>query len=44
MVNLHQKFSGCLPEMSHGAEADCLSLLKITAMLVVVSNDMWNKL
>ena len=24
---------GCLPEMSHGAEAACLTLLKVTAVL-----------
>ena len=33
LINLHQKFFGCQPEMSHGAEADCLTLLKVTAVL-----------
>ena len=33
LINLHQKFFSCQPEMSHGAEADCLTLLKVTAVL-----------
>ena len=33
LINLHQKFFGCQPEMSLGAEADCLTLLKVTAVL-----------
>ena len=33
LINLHQKFCGYLPEMCHGAEADCLTLLKVTTVL-----------
>ena len=33
LVNLHKHFLGCEPTMSHGAEADCLALLRITAVL-----------
>ena len=33
LINLHQKFFSCQPEVSHGAEADCLTLLKVTAVL-----------
>ena len=35
LINLHQRVFGCLPETSHGAEADCLTLLKVTAVLGV---------
>ena len=33
MINLHQHLLGCPPGTSHGAEADCLALLRITAVL-----------
>ena len=33
LVNLHKQMLGCKPTMSHGAEADCLALLRITALL-----------
>ena len=33
LINLHKHLLGCYPTKSHGAEADCLALLKTTAML-----------
>ena len=33
LINLHKHMLGCKPIMSHGAEADCLTLLRITAVL-----------
>ena len=33
LVNLHKHLFGCQPEQSHGAEVDCLSLMKTTAAL-----------
>ena len=33
-VNLNEHMLGCQPEQSHGAEVDCLSLMKTTAALV----------
>ena len=33
LINLHNHMLGCNPSKSHGAEADCLALLKITAIL-----------
>jgi hypothetical protein len=33
LVNLHEHLLGCQPEQSHGAEVDCLSLMKTTAAL-----------
>ena len=33
LINLHQHFLGCVPSQSHGAEADCLALMRTTAML-----------
>ena len=33
LINLHKHFLGYPPEQSHGAEADCLSLLRTTAAL-----------
>ena len=33
LINLHNLMLGCKPSKSHGAEADCLALLKITAIL-----------
>jgi three prime repair exonuclease-1 len=33
LINLHKHFFGCLPNKSHGAEVDCLALMRITAML-----------
>ena len=33
LINLHKHMLGCKPIMSHGAEADCLALLRITAVL-----------
>ena len=33
LINLHKHLLGCPPSKSHGAEADCLALLRITAML-----------
>ena len=33
LINLHKHMLGCNPSKSHGAEADCLALLKITAIL-----------
>ena len=33
LVNLHRHLLGCPPEQSHGAEADCLSLMRATAAI-----------
>ena len=33
LVNLHRHLLGCPPEQSHGAEADCLSLMRTTAAI-----------
>ena len=33
LINLHQHLLGSLPTQSHGAEADCLTLLRTTAVL-----------
>jgi three prime repair exonuclease-1 len=33
LVNLHQHLLGCVPDKSHGAEVDCLTLLRTTAVL-----------
>ena len=33
LINLHRHLLGCSPEESHGAEADCLSLMRTTAAL-----------
>ena len=33
LINLHKFFLGCPPDGSHGAEADCLALLRTTSML-----------
>ena len=33
LINLHKKLLGYTPAQSHGAEADCLTLLKTTAVL-----------
>ena len=33
LINLHKYLLGCPPEQSHGAEADCLALLRVTAVL-----------
>jgi hypothetical protein len=33
LINLHKHFLGYPPEQSHGAEADCLSLMRTTAAL-----------
>ena len=33
LMNLHRHFLGFVPSQSHGAEADCLALLRTTAML-----------
>ena len=33
LINLHSHFLGFVPTQSHGAEADCLSLIRTTAML-----------
>jgi three prime repair exonuclease-1 len=33
LINLHRYLLGCSPEQSHGAEADCLSLMRTTAAL-----------
>ena len=33
LINIHKYFLGCPPDGSHGAEADCLALLRTTAML-----------
>ena len=33
LINLHKQLLGYLPMISHGAEADCLALLRITAVI-----------
>ena len=33
LINLHKHFFGYPPKKSHGAEVDCLALMRITAML-----------
>ena len=33
LINLYKHLLGCYPSQSHGAEADCLSLLRTTAVL-----------
>ena len=33
LINLHKQLLGYSPTISHGAEADCLALLRITAMI-----------
>jgi three prime repair exonuclease-1 len=33
LINLHKHLLGCPPDQSHGAEADCLTLMRTTAML-----------
>ena len=33
LIRLHQHFLNCAPARSHGAEADCLALLRITSTL-----------
>ena len=33
LIRLHKHFLNCAPAWSHGAEADCLALLRITATL-----------
>ena len=33
LINLHKYFFGCTPIQSHGAEADCLTLIRTTAAL-----------
>ena len=33
LINLHKHLLGCYPTQSHGAEADCLTLLRTTAVL-----------
>ena len=33
LINLHKQLLGCYPTQSHGAEADCLTLIRITAAL-----------
>ena len=33
LINLHKQLVGSLPAQSHGAEADCLSLLRTTSVL-----------
>jgi three prime repair exonuclease-1 len=33
LINLHKHLLGCPPDQSHGAEADCVTLLRATAML-----------
>ena len=33
LVNLHKHLLGCLPSVSHGSEADCLALLRITVVM-----------
>ena len=32
LVNLHKQLLGSLPAQSHGAEADCLALIRTTAV------------
>ena len=33
LINLHKHLLGCYPTQSHGAEADCLTLIRTTAVL-----------
>jgi three prime repair exonuclease-1 len=33
LINLHKQLLGCFPTQSHGAEADCLTLIRTTAAL-----------
>ena len=33
LVNLYKYFLGFIPDQSHGAEADCITLLRTTAAL-----------
>ena len=33
LINLHKHFFGCPPNKSHGAEVDCLALMRVTAVL-----------
>ena len=33
LINLHKHLLGCTPIQSHGAEADCLALMRVTAVL-----------
>ena len=33
LINLHKHLLGCYPKQSHGVEADCLTLLRTTAVL-----------
>ena len=33
LINLHKHFFGCSPNKSHGAEVDCLALMRVTAVL-----------
>jgi hypothetical protein len=33
LIDLHKHFFGCPPNKSHGAEVDCLALMRITAAL-----------
>ena len=33
LINLHKQLLGCSPAQSHGAEADCLTLIRTTAVL-----------
>ena len=33
LINLHKHFFECPPKEAHGAEVDCLALMRITAML-----------
>jgi hypothetical protein len=33
LISLHEHLLGYKPTISHGAEADCLALLRITAVL-----------
>jgi hypothetical protein len=33
LINLHKQLLGYLPTISHGAEADCMALLRITAVI-----------
>ena len=33
LINLHKHLLGCEPAQSHGAEADCMTLMRVTAVL-----------
>jgi three prime repair exonuclease-1 len=33
LINLHKYLLGCAPTQSHGAEADCMALMRVTAVL-----------